>query len=82
MPVAFEDGKSYSHDMKWGDTNKCRPGRIGYWSGRSPMFKGLPDDRCSVPKAGGGMTIRLVKFKGALSDAEVLKLYGQRASVS
>jgi hypothetical protein len=51
IPVAFEDGKSYSRDTEWGDMNVAWEA----WAAgmdATPMFKGLPDDRCQCPHWG------------------------------
>ncbi len=51
IPVAFQDNKSYSRDVEWGDMNVAWEG----WAAgmdATPLFKGLPDDRCQCPHWG------------------------------
>lgn len=51
LPVAFEDGASYSRDIEWGEMNVA----LEAWSAGldgTELFKGLPDDRCQCPHWG------------------------------
>jgi hypothetical protein len=50
LPIAFQDGKSYSRDTEWGDMNVAWEDWAA-WDA-TPMFKGLPDDRCQCPHWG------------------------------
>ncbi len=51
LPVAFEEGTAFSRETEWGNMN------IAYetWPAgmdATPLFKGLPDDRCQCPHWG------------------------------
>ena len=51
LPVAFEEGPAFSREVEWGDMN------VAYESwpagmDATPLFKGLPDDRCQCPHWG------------------------------
>ena len=51
IPVAFEAGPAYSRDVEWGDMNiafEAFPAGLD----TTPLFKGLPDDRCQCPHWG------------------------------
>ena len=51
IPLAFESGALYSRDAEWGEMN------IAYeafpaGTDTTPLFRGLPDDRCQCPHWG------------------------------
>lgn len=64
LPLAFEDGQSYSRDIEWGEMNvawESWPAGMD----ATPMFTGLPDNRCQCPH--WGFVIRgqmLIKYDG------------------
>lgn len=64
LPLAFEDGQSYSKDIEWGDMNvawEAWPAGMD----ATPMFNGLPDNRCQCPH--WGFVIKgqmLIKYDG------------------
>ena len=51
LPVAFEDGAAYSRQAEWGDMNVAIEAFPG-GTDATPLFKGLPDDRCQCPHWG------------------------------
>lgn len=51
LPVAMQEGSAFSRDAEWGEMN------VAYESfpagmDTTPLFKGLPDDRCQCPHWG------------------------------
>ncbi len=51
LPVAFQDGPATTRQAEWGDMNvaiETFPAGLD----ATPLFKGLPDDRCQCPHWG------------------------------
>ena len=77
IPVFFEDGKSCSRDIEWGDMNVAWEN----WPAgmdATPMFKGLPDDRCQCPHWGfvikGQMRIKYGDHEDIINAEDVYYL--------
>jgi mannose-6-phosphate isomerase-like protein (cupin superfamily) len=77
IPVAFEEGKSSSRDVEWGEMNVAWE----TWEAgmdATPMFKGLPDDRCQCPHWGymlkGRMRIKYRDHDEVINEGEVYYL--------
>jgi len=77
LPIAFQDGKSYSRDIEWGNMNVAWE---GWESGMdaTPMFTGLPDNRCQCPHWGflirGQMRIKYADHEEMISAGDVYYL--------
>jgi hypothetical protein len=77
IPIMFEQGKTYSRDTEWGDMNVA-------WEAwekgmdATPMFKGLPDDRCQCPHWGylikGRMRIKYADHDEVINGGELYYL--------
>ena len=62
LPVSFEDGPAFSRQAEWGDMNVAVEAYPAGTDG-TPLFKGLPDDRCQCPHWGYVLRGRLrVKY--------------------
>ncbi len=62
LPVAFEDGTAFSRQAEWGDMNVSIEA-FPRGTDATPLFKGLPDDRCQCPHWGYVLKGRLrVKY--------------------
>jgi hypothetical protein len=76
LPIAFQDGKSYSRDTEWGDMNVAWEDWAA-WDA-TPMFKGLPDDRCQCPHWGymikGRMRIKYHDYDEIINAGELYYL--------
>lgn len=77
IPILFEEGASFSRDIEWGDMNvawEAWPAGMD----TSPMFKGLPGDRCQCPHWGflikGQMTIKYADYDEIISAGDVYYL--------
>jgi len=77
IPIMFEDGKSYSRDIEWGDMNVAWES----WAAgldATDMFKGLPDDRCQCPHWGfvikGQMRIKYANHEEIINAGDVYYL--------
>jgi mannose-6-phosphate isomerase-like protein (cupin superfamily) len=77
LPMAFEEGKSYSRDTEWGNMNVAWEEWAAGMDG-TPMFKGLPDDRCQSPHWGymikGRIRIKYHDHDEVISAGEVYYL--------
>ena len=51
IPLRFQAGSSYSRDVAWGDMNVAFEA-FPRGADTTPLFKGLPDDRCQCPHWG------------------------------
>jgi hypothetical protein len=51
IPMAFQSGPIYSRDAEWGEMNVAFEG-FPAGTDTTPLFKGLPDDRCQCPHWG------------------------------
>jgi len=77
IPVAFESGRSYARYTEGGDMDV---GWEGWQAGRdaTPLFKGLPDDRCQVPHWGymikGRMRMKYYDHDEVINAGEVFYL--------
>jgi hypothetical protein len=77
LPIMFEDGASYSRDTEWGYMNVAWEA-WGAGMDATPMFKGLPDDRCQSPHWGylikGRMRIKYADHDEIVSGGELYYL--------
>lgn len=58
IPLVFQAGTAYSRDTEWGEMNlafEAFPAGMD----TTPLFKGLPDDRCQCPHWGYLLTGRI-----------------------
>ncbi len=51
LPVAWEAGEMSSRQAEWGDMNVALESAVAGMD-PTPLFKGLPDDRCQCPHWG------------------------------
>jgi len=77
IPVMFEDGASFSRDIEWGGMNVAWESWPAGMDG-TPMFKGLPDDKCQCPHWGfmikGQMTIKFDDHEEIITAGDVYYL--------
>ena len=73
IPLAFEAGPAYSRDAEWGDMNIAFEG-FPAGMDSTPLFKGLPDDRCQCPHWGyvskGRLRVKYADHDEVLSAGE------------
>ena len=77
IPVMFEDEASFSRDIEWGGMNVAWESWPAGMDG-TPMFKGLPDDKCQCPHWGfmikGQMTIKYGDHEEIITAGDVYYL--------
>jgi len=77
LPIAFQEGKSYSRDIEWGEMNVAWEGWESGMDATS-MFAGLPDNRCQCPHWGflikGQMRIKYADHEEMISAGDVYYL--------
>lgn len=78
LPVAFENGGAVSRQAEWGGMNVAlESGPVGF--DPSPLFKGLPGDRCQCPHWGyvirGKMKISYADHEEIVSAGDVYYMH-------
>jgi len=77
IPMAFQSGPIYSRDTEWGEINVAFEG-FPAGMDTTPLFKGLPDDRCQCPHWGylfkGRMRVKYADHEEVISAGEAYYL--------
>lgn len=77
IPLVFESGQMFSRDAEWGELNVAFEA-FPAGTDTTPLFKGLPDDRCQCPHWGylfkGKMRITYAGHEEVIRGGEVYYL--------
>ena len=77
IPIVFQSGSVYSRDAEWGNMNVAFEG-FPKGMDTTPLFKGLPDDRCQCPHWGylfrGRMRVKFTDREEVISAGEAYYL--------